>query len=325
MQSDKDVSGQESWQKGVPYDVRQEAISDNITAWKTNFKKQKKGLIQSFDISFKSKKQPSQVFRVNKKALNVEKMTIFVTRLKKKKLRIRRRDLSKYFADGTLDGNFIILKTKPDYWYLCLPREKKIPVYEQPCYKTVFLDPGVRSFQTLYSPEGVCGHISCDEKLKHLASRHDHLQSVASQSNSKTKRNLLKRMAKLRHKMKNIVDYLHWKTCSFLCDNFETIVIPPFKVKEMTEGSPLGSKVTRAMLSLSHGKFLERLKYYVTTRRRNLIVSCEAYTTKICGRCGEIREMEGNKIYKCGHCNLVIDRDINGARNLCLRTLTQLL
>ena len=53
MQSDKDVSGQESWQKGVPYDVRQEAISDNITAWKTNFKKQKKGLIQSFDISFK--------------------------------------------------------------------------------------------------------------------------------------------------------------------------------------------------------------------------------------------------------------------------------
>lgn len=327
MKNDADIpdDGQETWQKEVPYDVRQEAINDCIVAWKTNFTKQKKGLISQFSISFKTKKHSSQMFRVNKKTLNIQSMTIFPRRLgKKAKLRFRKRDISKYFQDGTLDGNFLIVKTRPDYWYLCLPRTKKLPVYNEPFYKSVFLDPGVRSFQTFYSPEGVCGHISADKKLQYLAQHHDHLQSVASKCISKTKRHLRQRMAKIRHTMKNIINDLHWKTCSLLCNNFQTIVMPPFKVKEMTKGSPLGNRITRAILSLSHGKFQERMKYFVTSKRRNLIISSEAYTTKTCGNCGNIQDMFGNKTYNCGHCKMSLDRDTNGARNLCLRTLTLL-
>lgn len=328
MKSDKDISSSDSehWQKDVPYDVRQEAISDNITAWKTNFKKQKMGLIKSFRVGFKSKKQTSQMFRVNKKALNIITMTIFVKRLNKKgKLRMRKRDISKYLEDGTLDGNFLVMKTKPDYWYLCLPRKKNLPVYDEPRYKAVFLDPGVRSFQTFYSPEGTYGHITCSKEIKKLSKRHDNLQSISSTCNSKTKRHMNQRMAKLRHKMKNIVNDLHWKACSFLCSNFETIVIPPFKVSDMVSGSPLGSKVTRSILSLSHGKFQERLRYFATKTQRYYLVSCEGYTTKTCGRCGNIQEMQGDKVYNCKSCSASIDRDVNGARNLCLRTLTTLM
>ena len=327
MKSDKDLTSddKEIWQKEVPYDTRQEAIDDAIVAWKTCFKKIKAKQVSKFDISYKSKKATSQVFRVNRKALKVDEdkglRNIFVTRLKKKgKLRIRKRDIEKFYEDKTLNGNFLILRTKPNYWYICLPREKEKPIFEEPTYQSVFLDPGVRTFQTFYSPEGVCGKISVSNNFYNIARRHDNLQSVSTKVATRTKYHIKRRMAKLRHSIKNVVNDLHWKTCSFLCKNFKRVVILPFRVSEMVEGSKLGSNVTRKMLGLSHGLFQERLKWYCNSRGTTLDIETEEYTTQTCGGCGNLQKMEAKKTYKCSCCGLCIDRDYNGARNICLKS-----
>ncbi len=330
MKRDRDLKDddEEFWQKEVPYDTRQEAIDDAIVAWKTAFKKVKAKQIATFDISYKNKKATSQVFRVNKKALKTNKETdervIFVQRLKKKgKLRLRKRDIDEFYKDDTLNGNFIILKTKPNYWYVCLQRERKKAVFDNQSYRSVFLDPGVRTFQTFYCPEGICGKINVNQRLYDKASKHDKLHSVASSKvSTRTKYNIKQRMAMLRFQMKNIVNDLHWKTCSFLCSNFKEIVIPTFKVSEMVVDSPLGSKVTRKMLGLSHGAFKERLQWYCSVKGVSLKIVTEEYTTQSCGGCGNLQKMNGNKTYNCQHCSLCIDRDYNGARNICLKSLS---
>jgi putative transposase len=329
----------ESWQIDVPYDTRQEAIADAVTAFKSALSNKKNGNITSFKVGFKSKKRATkETFRVNKKALNVQKMSLMPMAMKaehhkmnnkkklKNRLRMRKRDIKKYFEDGTLDGFFTIVRTKPDFWYLCLPRKRKEPVTNSPSYQSVFLDPGVRSFQTYYSPDGVVGKINVSKTLFDIAKKHDKLHSVSSKKmKPKTKVHLNNRMAMLRHKMKNIVDNLHWTTCSHLSKNFKTIVTTHFEVSEMVEGSPLGSKVTRKMLSLSHGQFKKRLDYYCKTRGTNLLFVAEDYTTKTCGGCGKQKEMKYLKTYNCSHCGLEIDRDVNGARNICLKTITSFL
>lgn len=337
LKNDKDIpeNSPDNWQKEIPYDIRQGAIADAITSFKGAITKLKQGHIKKFHVSFRCKKRmQSEAFRVNQGALNPTKLSFFTSRLKnKKKIRMRKRDVTKFMADSCLDGDFIILKTKPGLWYLCLPRTKEPPVFENPVYKSVFLDPGVRTFQTFYSPDGVCGKIAdnsfdkenLNKEIKKIADRHDKLWSISDDKEilSKTKKALRRRCTILRNKLKNKITDLHWQTCSFLCDNFQNIFLPPFKVSEMVRGSPLGSDITRKMLQLSHGKFRERLLYYGKTRNRNVYIVQEHFTTKTCGACGHVQEMKGNKVYDCVACSAKIDRDYNGARNIALKFVSK--
>lgn len=258
-------------------------------------------------------------------------MSFFPEKLKNaKQFRLRKRDVPKFLEDGTTDGNFIILKTRPNYWYFCFPRTKEPPVFENAAYKSVFLDPGVRTFQTFYSPDGICGKIGGEEfskELQVIANQHDTLHSVRDQGDtpSKTKKALKKRCAILRRKLRNKVDDLHWRTCSFLCKAFQNIFLPSFDVSDMVVGSPLGSRITRKMLQLSHDRFKERLLYYGMTKNRNVYIVGEHYTTKICGCYGHIQNMDGKRVFECEACEKKIDKDFNGARNICLRVLGQFL
>jgi putative transposase len=317
------------WQKEVPYDTRDQAISDCLIAFKSAFSNLRNKNIKSFKVKYRTKKHGCQSFKVNPKALD-SCGCIFKQRLKKKgKLRMRNSDIKDFLNNGDItDGFFTILKTKSGCWYICLPRTKITPIFEEPSYKSVFLDPGVRTFQTFYSPEGICGKIGDGfrEQLKPLANRHDNLQSVKDKTkNKKTKKHITKRCTKIREKIQNKVRDLHTKTCKFLCDNFENIFIPSFEVSSMVEGSPLGSKTTRQMLMLSHGYFKDRLLTYSKTKMRNVYVVKEGYTTKTCGHCGNEEHVGSNKTFKCSKCNIQLDRDYNGARNISLLLVSHLI
>lgn len=314
------------WQVEVPYDTRQEAIGEAITAFKAAITNKRNGNIQHFEIGFRSKKtMRSQSFRVNKNTLNISTLSLFPTRLKnKKKLRVRKRDQEKIKNEfEKTECNFVITKIRPSEWYLCLPKEKRIPIYENATYKSVFMDPGVRTFQTFYSPDGVCGKIEAPKDLEALGIKHDKLWSLMDRYTSKTKRHMRLRCAKIRKKIKDKIDNMHWQTCSFLCTHFRDIFLPEFKVSQMVTDSKLQSKVIRKMLQLSHGAFRERLIYFAKTKHRSVHLVGEAYTTKTCGQCGALKEMGGLKTYKCPHCSCEIDRDYNGARNICLKLLSK--
>ena len=149
-------------------------------------------------------------------------------------------------------------------------------------FNIVSLDPGVRTFQTLYSPNGIVGKIGdnfCNDRLIGIAKRIDELDSIASNSEWKTRRNIRNRQSLLRTKIKNKVKDLHWKTCSYLVRNYKNIMIPILETHRLSlkNGRNIGKKTTRNMLTLSHYSFLEKLKMKCNEYNRNLWCPCSEF------------------------------------------------
>ena len=78
----------------------------------------------------------------------------------------------------------------------------------------------------------------------------------------------------------------------------------------------------RSMLALSHYKFKKRLLEMGESNGCKIIICNEAYTSKTCGKCGNIKDnLGGSREYNCQRCGLIIDRDYNGARNIYLKNI----
>ena len=46
------------------------------------------------------------------------------------------------------------------------------------------------------------------------------------------------------------------------------------------------------------------------------------YTSKICSNCGNYnKDLKAEKIYECVNCDLSIDRDMNGCRNIFMKDI----
>jgi len=274
-------------------------------------------------MRFKSKRNPKQVCFVTKKAFknDINNKRLFVRKMKNEKL------IFKENIDDFVFGTITIVREHGKY-YMCFPM-KRDRVKSITPYKAVALDPGVRTFQTFYSEEGICGKIGdgTSKELKKLLILEDKLKSKLTTNKklkSRTRKNMKKRCALLRTKVKNKVIELHRKTCNWLTTTFKYIFLPSFGVKGMTKKRHrnIGKVTVRSMLALSHYAFQERLKHMAKYRGCIVNICSEAYTSKTCGSCGIMNNtLSGNKVFECSNCDLVIDRDYNGARNIYLRNI----
>ena len=322
------------WLKNIPYDTRQLTLKQLASNFKTNFTLLKHKKIKFFEMKFKSKKNPYQCFFVDKNALDLHNLRIFKRRLKHP-FKMRNR-MKKWVSKNNCESDFIVKREKNRY-YLCLPMKKaskkqpetRLKFQHQP-YTRVALDPGVRTFQTFYSDQGIAGKIgdSICEKIIDIGLLQDKLQSKIKKINSKrTRYNMKKRCFLLRTKIKNIVNDLHWKTCHYLCSTFKHILLPSFDVSNMIRkdiperARKIRSKTVRQMLSLSHYAFKEKLKYKAECLGCRVDIVNESFTTKTCPDCGTLKNMGGLKIYQCKECGFELDRDYNGARNIFLKYL----
>lgn len=136
---------------------------------------------------------------------------------------------------------------------------------------------------------------------------------------SNRRRNLKRVMHKKIKKLEQLKNELHNKAIKYLVSNYGRIIIPNLEIQEMS--MKFNSKLARSLYNLSYGKMMMKLKEKSEEYNVNLIVRPEYYTSKTCTRCGNIKQglKLSDRIYECERCKLVIDRDINAARNIMLR------
>ena len=80
------------------------------------------------------------------------------------------------------------------------------------------------------------------------------------------------------------------------------------------------SRTARQMATCAHDRFRQRLTFKCRQFGCKVAIVNEAYTSKTCSCCGNVKyNLGGAKVYKCRACRAVMDRDVNGAKNIFLR------
>ena len=105
------------------------------------------------------------------------------------------------------------------------------------------------------------------------------------------------------------------------------MVVEKLKTKNLTKhGGNKKRGLNRGMLETSPNQLKQMLSYKAlrgagNTRGKVVEVNA-AYTSQDCSDCGNRQELSlRDRIYECSNCNLVMDRDLNAAKNMRLKGL----
>lgn len=122
-------------------------------------------------------------------------------------------------------------------------------------------------------------------------------------------------------RIKNKINEMHWKTISFLTKHYDIILLPEFATQEMVRKKTLHRNVKRIMLMYSFYSFKQKLQWKCSLLDKKLFIVNESFTSKTCTNCGCLSSVNGQENLKCKNCNLEIDRDEQGSRNIFLKNL----
>jgi putative transposase len=324
----------------TPKHVRDGAIFDLVQAYTSNFAKRRKNPLHTFDIKFRRKKD-NQAITIPKTSIKLiqeddqdkavkmyptflKNQIKFYTRLYQNSNNTRKKDKENIFSKGMVNHDCKLVLDKLGRFYLMVPQSVKACENQTGCkHEWGSLDPGVRTFQTLYSPSFGVAYKFADGDISRIFRLCKHLDGMISKRKRKSAA-YRKSMKKLRQKIRYLVDEVHWKVIRFLIDNFKNIIIPPFETSQMVKklNRKIRSKTVRSMMCWSHYRFRKRLEKKAQHEGVNIFVNGEEYTTKTCTHCLVINpKVKGEKVLKCPHCGLLIDRDLGGARNIFIKNV----
>lgn len=302
--------------KQVPYQIKKIAVKDCYKTFMNGCKKAKAER-KPFTMSYRSRKTPKQSCYIPKSALSHNGIYHTIA------------DKLKISEDHLLNNDYKDLRLVREYdrWYVTVPMElgdTRLQCSEnQGMGDVVALDPGIRSFLTYFSENGYFGHACCEyETLLKLHLKIDKLLGrIAKETDKHKKWNLRRSVAKTRLRIRDLVDELHWKSINFLVRNFSVIILPTFETSGMVrrQGRKIRKSVVRSMSSFRFYDFAARLTMKCMEYGVTLIRSNESYTSKTNSFNGDIMDIGGKKSFL--YDGIIVDRDINGARNILLRAM----
>jgi len=228
-----------------------------------------------------------------------------------------------------IDSDFSIVLSN-GRWFICFCEQ--FEAKQSNLNNAIALDPGVRTFVTGFDGRSILEYgIGNFSRIAQICHRLDKVQSkltTLSGSQFKRERWKLRKLAcQLRVKITNLVSEVHNQVAASLTNAFKHIFLPTFKTSQMVKKKrrKIGSKTARAMLSWSHYRFKQVLRFHALKRGSIVHDVTEEYTSKTCSKCGHIHQkLGGNKKFKCPECGHTINRDWNGAINILYKSLNGL-
>jgi len=321
----KNLTPDVEWQRDIYKETKDFAITSALAAYKSACTNKKRGNINYFDFKIKSH-EARKMFSLYYGCMQVENGKLYIMKRElKDPVRVSKRTASR-LPTNEIKHNGKLFYDRGKYYLLLSEQIEREHTIKQG--NVIALDPGIRTFQTGYSPDGNCykfGNYSELDNVVNLCKREDLIRSKIEENkenHSRLKYMLRRKLANIKMKVTNIINNLHNNVASYLAKNYKNVLLPEFGTAKMLRSETLTSINKRRLQLLSHFKFNDKLQH-LCNRYGSIFHSVnESFTTKCCGKCGNKKEVNGDKIYNCLKCSYVADRDLHGARNILIKTHT---
>lgn len=288
----------------------------------------KNGNIKKFKMKYHSKKKINKHVIIPKDGFTMlenNNIKLFPTYIKTS---IRYKKDKQLHKNVKVLDNIKIITNTYDHFHVHIPIQ--IEHFSKPKTKErkiCSLDPGIKTFQTIYGIDNIIksGFYDKNELLK-INQLIDKYISIKTNVKKYYKNKIQKKIISLRMKIRNKVDEVHWKTINYIIKSYNTILLPKFGIqkKQGILSILYDKKSKRSLLNWRPSRyFKQRLIYKSHTNKCIIKIVDESYTSKTCTNCGWINDNLGSQdIFKCKRCDLKVDRDTTGSRNILLKELT---
>jgi len=236
-------------------------------------------------------------------------------KLKNNKLNLTKIGDLKIRLHRELEGKIktlIIRRSRTNKWYACFSVEiNKVLPKKKEIKKIVGIDVGLNSFLTTNTGEKIDNPRylkESEEKLAQIQRWHSR-KKLKSKNRSKSRL----KVARIHERITNQrQDFLH-KLSHRLVNNFQLIAFEKLNIEGMKRNKYLAKSIS----DTSWARFLQQLSYKAEEAGVWAVGVNPKDTTQVCSGCGNIvPKTLATRKHKCPHCGLIIDRDINAARNI---------
>ena len=301
------------WCDDVPFQVKAVAVRDACQAVKAA-KRRYRETKRISHVSFRCRKDAAQTIFIPKTAMHQTKGPYYTM--------LGEMRFSEVVPPPQGDCR---LTCRSGRWFVTVPVETTQQTADNQG-RVVAIDPGIRTFATFYAPD-CCGKIGTGDfsRIQRLCFHLDDLISRTRTEKDRNRRNRMKKaQARMRWKIKDLIDELHHKAALFFVRHFDVIFIPKFETAQMSRRGyrKIRAKSVRSMLTFAHYRFQEFLKFKAWEYDKIVVHVNEAYTSKTCSWNGKIKQIGGAKFIRDD--TVVLDRDYNGARGIFLRGLCEI-
>jgi putative transposase len=231
-----------------------------------------------------------------------------------KRLRVMNVGLVKVVLHRPLAGSpktATIQRSSTGKWYVAFSCECAEPAPLRPTGQEVGLDVGLKVFAmpTQGAPIENPRFFRRDERALRGAQRR--LSRVEKGTPERTAR---------RHVVARIYERIAWRRGDFahqqsrrMVDTFDLIAVEDLSVNRMMHNHCLAKSIADAAWT----QFAAFLSHKAAWASRRCVAVNPAYTSQDCSSCGHRQPLSlADRIYTCQCCGLVLDRDLNAARNI---------
>jgi putative transposase len=301
--------------------VYQEAFRDLDRALR-DFIRSKKGQRRGKRLGFprfKKRGKCRDSFRFTTGVIRCDRGTVTLPRLGTIRTHESARKLARRVGNGSARILSATVSRTAQRWFasFTVEVERDVPHSHARPGSAVGIDLGVKALLTGADNQGNVIAVSGPKPLRAALRKLRRASRAHSrkQPGSANRRQSAGRLGRVHARVADVrADALH-KATSMLAARYETIVTEDLNVAGMTRNR----RLARAVSDQGFGQARQMLGYKTTWNGGTLIVADRWFpSSKTCSGCGAAKATLplSERTYRCGNCGLVLDRDVNAARNL---------